>query len=133
MTRMNMTASPWNGTESLKDTMELIDPCLPEVMMHIISKTTGGKVSEIVHTVSNDNPLGLRPSEKDRYNLMIGRLLLDLYIGTGFDPTDENTLEMVRMPGKTKCCNPYSDNMYRHLVDTTIMEIEGDRFRFIFD
>ena len=114
-----------------RDTMELIDPDLPIVMERILS-SDAVTVSEALHTVTMDNPLNLQPSERDRYRLMLGRLMLDMYIDAGFDPYDQCTLEMVRMPGKTKCCNPYSDNMYRHLIETTVIEREDGKFRFVF-
>lgn len=116
----------------LTDTMELIDPDLPKVLEAILSSDRI-IVSDALHMVVNDNPLGLRPSDRDRYRLMVGRLLLDMYIAAGFDPYDQCTLEMVRMPGRTKCCNPYSDNMYRHLIDTTRIERGDGMFRLIFD
>ncbi len=116
----------------LTDTMELIDPDLPKVLEAILSSDRI-TVSDALHMVVNDNPLGLRPSDRDRYRLMVGRLLLDMYIAAGFDPYDQCTLEMVRMPGRTKCCNPYSDNMYRHLIDTTRIERGDGMFRLIFD
>ena len=131
-----MSESAWkgygNGFDSMfRDTMELIDPDLPTVMETILS-SDAITVSEALHTVTMDNPLNLQPSERDRYRLMLGRLMLDMYIDAGFDPYDQCTLEMVRMPGKTKCCNPYSDNMYRHLVETTVIEREDGKFRFVF-
>ena len=131
-----MSESAWkgygNGFDSMfRDTMELIDPDLPIVMGRILS-SDAITVSEALHTVTMDNPLNLQPSERDRYRLMLGRLMLDMYIDAGFDPYDQCTLEMVRMPGKTKCCNPYSDNMYRHLVETTVIEREDGKFRFVF-
>ena len=131
-----MSESAWkgygNGFDSMfRDTMELIDPDLPIVMERILS-SDAITVSEALHTVTMDNPLNLQPSERDRYRLMLGRLMLDMYIDAGFDPYDQCTLEMVRMPGKTKCCNPYSDNMYRHLVETTVIEKEDGKFRFVF-
>ena len=131
-----MSESAWkgygNGFDSMfRDTMELIDPDLPTVMETILS-SDAITVSEALHTVTMDNPLNLQPSERDRYRLMLGRLMLDMYIDAGFDPYDRCTLEMVRMPGKTKCCNPYSDNMYRHLVETTVIEKEDGKFRFVF-
>ncbi len=116
----------------LTGTMELIDPDLPMVMGIILS-SDHITVSDALHMVTNDNPLGLRPSDRDRYRLMLGRLLLDMYIAAGYDPYDQCTLEMVRMPGRTKCCNPYSDNMYRHLLGTTRIERRDGMFRFIFD
>ncbi len=131
-----MSESAWkgygNGFDSMfRDTMELIDPDLPIVMERILS-SDAITVSEALHTVTMDNPLNLQPSERDRYRLMLGRLMLDMYIDAGFDPYDQCTLEMVRMPGKTKCCNPYSDNMYRHLIETTVIEREDGKFRFVF-
>ena len=131
-----MSESAWkgygNGFDSMfRDTMELIDPDLPIVMERILS-SDAITVSEALHTVTMDNPLNLQPSERDRYRLMLGRLMLDMYIDAGFDPYDQCTLEMVRMPGKTKCCNPYSDNMYRHLVEKTVIEREDGKFRFVF-
>lgn len=131
-----MSESAWkgygNGFDSMfRDTMELIDSDLPIVMGRILS-SDAITVSEALHTVTMDNPLNLQPSERDRYRLMLGRLMLDMYIDAGFDPYDQCTLEMVRMPGKTKCCNPYSDNMYRHLVETTVIEKEDGKFRFVF-
>ena len=131
-----MSESAWkgygNGFDSMfRDTMELIDPDLPIVMERILS-SDAVTVSEALHTVTMDNPLNLQPSERDRYRLMLGRLMLDMYIDAGFDPYDQCTLEMVRMPGKTKCCNPYSDNMYRHLVEKTVIEREDGKFRFVF-
>ena len=131
-----MSESAWkgygNGFDSMfRDTMELIDPDLPTVMETILSSDTI-TVSEALHTVTMDNPLNLQPSERDRYRLMLGRLMLDMYIDAGFDPYDQCTLEMVRMPGKTKCCNPYSDNMYRHLIEKTVIEREDGKFRFVF-
>ena len=131
-----MSESAWKGYGNgfdtrFRDTMELIDPDLPIVMERILS-SDAITVSEALHTVTMDNPLNLQPSERDRYRLMLGRLMLDMYIDAGFDPYDQCTLEMVRMPGKTKCCNPYSDNMYRHLVETTVIEKEDGKFRFVF-
>ncbi len=131
-----MSESAWkgygNGFDSMfRDTMELIDPDLPIVMGRILS-SDAITVSEALHTVTMDNPLNLQPSERDRYRLMLGRLMLDMYIDAGFDPYDQCTLEMVRMPGKTKCCNPYSDNMYRHLIEKTVIEREDGKFRFVF-
>ena len=131
-----MSESAWkgygNGFDSMfRDTMELIDPDLPTVMETILS-SDAITVSEALHTVTMDNPLNLQPSERDRYRLMLGRLMLDMYIDAGFDPYDQCTLEMVRMPGKTKCCNPYSDNMYRHLIEKTVIEREDGKFRFVF-
>ena len=131
-----MSESAWkgygNGFDSMfRDTMELIDPDLPIVMERILS-SDAVTVSEALHTVTMDNPLNLQPSERDRYRLMLGRLMLDMYIDAGFDPYDQCTLEMVRMPGKTKCCNPYSDNMYRHLIEKTVIEREDGKFRFVF-
>ena len=131
-----MSESAWkgygNGFDSMfRDTMELIDPDLPIVMERILS-SDAITVSEALHTVTMDNPLNLQPSERDRYRLMLGRLMLDMYIDAGFDPYDQCTLEMVRMPGKTKCCNPYSDNMYRHLIEKTVIEREDGKFRFVF-
>ena len=131
-----MSESAWKGYGNgfdtrFRDTMELIDPDLPTVMETILS-SDAITVSEALHTVTMDNPLNLQPSERDRYRLMLGRLMLDMYIDAGFDPYDQCTLEMVRMPGKTKCCNPYSDNMYRHLVETTVIEKEDGKFRFVF-
>lgn len=131
-----MSESAWKGYGNgfdtrFRDTMELIDPDLPTVMETILS-SDAITVSEALHTVTMDNPLNLQPSERDRYRLMLGRLMLDMYIDAGFDPYDQCTLEMVRMPGKTKCCNPYSDNMYRHLIGTTSIEKSDGRFRLIF-
>ena len=131
-----MSESAWKGYGNgfdtrFRDTMELIDPDLPTVMETILS-SDAITVSEALHTVTMDNPLNLQPSERDRYRLMLGRLLLDMYIEAGFDPYDQCTLEMVRMPGRTKCCNPYSDNMYRHLIGTTSIEKSDGRFRLIF-
>lgn len=131
-----MSESAWKGYGNgfdtrFRDTMELIDPDLPTVMETILS-SDAITVSEALHTVTMDNPLNLQPSERDRYRLMLGRLMLDMYIDAGFDPYDQCTLEMVRMPGKTKCCNPYSDNMYRHLIETTVIEREDGKFRFVF-
>ena len=131
-----MSESAWKGYGNgfdtrFRDTMELIDPDLPTVMETILS-SDAITVSEALHTVTMDNPLNLQPSERDRYRLMLGRLMLDMYIDAGFDPYDRCTLEMVRMPGKTKCCNPYSDNMYRHLVEKTVIEREDGKFRFVF-
>ena len=131
-----MSESAWKGYGNgfdtrFRDTMELIDPDLPIVMGRILS-SDAITVSEALHTVTMDNPLNLQPSERDRYRLMLGRLMLDMYIDAGFDPYDQCTLEMVRMPGKTKCCNPYSDNMYRHLIETTVIEREDGKFRFVF-
>ena len=131
-----MSESAWKGYGNgfdarFRDTMELIDPDLPTVMETILS-SDAITVSEALHTVTMDNPLNLQPSERDRYRLMLGRLMLDMYIDAGFDPYDQCTLEMVRMPGKTKCCNPYSDNMYRHLVEKTVIEREDGKFRFVF-
>ena len=131
-----MSESAWKGYGNgfdtrFRDTMELIDPDLPTVMERILS-SDAITVSEALHTVTMDNPLNLQPSERDRYRLMLGRLMLDMYIDAGFDPYDQCTLEMVRMPGKTKCCNPYSDNMYRHLIEKTVIEREDGKFRFVF-
>ena len=131
-----MSESAWKGYGNgfdtrFRDTMELIDPDLPIVMGRILS-SDAITVSEALHTVTMDNPLNLQPSERDRYRLMLGRLMLDMYIDAGFDPYDQCTLEMVRMPGKTKCCNPYSDNMYRHLIEKTVIEREDGKFRFVF-
>ncbi|MGN0138253.1 MAG: hypothetical protein ACI381_06590 [Candidatus Methanomethylophilaceae archaeon] len=131
-----MSESAWKGYGNgfdtrFNDTMELIDPDLPTVMETILS-SDAITVSEALHTVTMDNPLNLQPSERDRYRLMLGRLMLDMYIDAGFDPYDQCTLEMVRMPGKTKCCNPYSDNMYRHLIEKTVIEREDGKFRFVF-
>ena len=131
-----MSESAWKGYGNgfdtrFRDTMELIDPDLPTVMETILS-SDAITVSEALHTVTMDNPLNLQPSERDRYRLMLGRLMLDMYIDAGFDPYDQCTLEMVRMPGKTKCCNPYSDNMYRHLIGTTSIEKSNGRFRLLF-
>ncbi|GEM_PF-6502399 len=131
-----MSESAWKGYGNgfdtrFRDTMELIDPDLPTVMETILS-SDAITVSEALHTVTMDNPLNLQPSERDRYRLMLGRLMLDMYIDAGFDPYDQCTLEMVRMPGKTKCCNPYSDNMYRHLIEKTVIEREDGKFRFVF-
>lgn len=131
-----MSESAWKGYGNgfdtrFRDTMELIDPDLPTVMGTILS-SDAITVSEALHTVTMDNPLNLQPSERDRYRLMLGRLMLDMYIDAGFDPYDQCTLEMVRMPGKTKCCNPYSDNMYRHLIEKTVIEREDGKFRFVF-
>ena len=131
-----MSESAWKGYGNgfdtrFRDTMELIDPDLPIVMERILS-SDAVTVSEALHTVTMDNPLNLQPSERDRYRLMLGRLMLDMYIDAGFDPYDQCTLEMVRMPGKTKCCNPYSDNMYRHLIEKTVIEREDGKFRFVF-
>ena len=129
-----MTDSGWIDIDDREfgDTLLLIDPELPDIVRMMISEDGVSNVSEVLHRISNVNPLGLGPSEKDRYRLMVGRMLLDIYIRTGFDPTDQETLEMVRMPGRTKCCNPYSDNMYRHLIDTTVIESSTGRFRLIF-
>ena len=131
-----MSESAWKGYGNgfdtrFRDTMELIDPDLPTVMETILS-SDAITVSEALHTVTMDNPLNLQPSERDRYRLMLGRLMLDMYIDAGFDPYDQCTLEMVRMPGKTKCCNPYSDNMYRHLIEKTVIEREDGKFHFVF-
>lgn len=131
-----MSESAWKGYGNgfdtrFRDTMELIDPDLPTVMETILS-SDAITVSEALHTVTMDNPLNLQPSERDRYRLMLGRLMLDMYIDAGFDPYNQCTLEMVRMPGKTKCCNPYSDNMYRHLIEKTVIEREDGKFRFVF-
>lgn len=131
-----MSESAWKGYGNgfdtrFRDTMELIDLDLPTVMETILS-SDAITVSEALHTVTMDNPLNLQPSERDRYRLMLGRLMLDMYIDAGFDPYDQCTLEMVRMPGKTKCCNPYSDNMYRHLIEKTVIEREDGKFRFVF-
>ena len=129
-----MTDSGWMDIDDMEftDALLLIDPELPDIMRMMISEEGVSDVSDVLHRISNINPLGLGPSEKDRYRLMVGRMLLDIYIRTGFDPTDPETLEMVRMPGRTKCCNPYSDNMYRHLIDTTVIESSTGRFRLTF-
>lgn len=131
-----MSESAWKGydrgfDEGFNDTMELIDPDLPKVLGCILDSDTDN-VEDGLHHITVSNPLDLQPSERDRYRLMLGRLLLDMYIEAGFDPYDQCTLEMVRMPGKTKCCNPYSDNMYRHLIGTTSIEKRDGRFRLIF-
>lgn len=81
-------------------------------------------VSDLVTQLMYENPLDCHPSEKDCYSHAVDRFLLDCYMKAGASEGTDYLWETIRRPGKTKCCNPYSDNMYRHLSNSTRMSID---------
>lgn len=102
-----------------------IDPGLPAVVGYMAEQCVGRtKVSELISQTVHGNPLDYPPSEKNDYEHMIDRFLLDAYMKAGASNGTDCLWETIRKPGKTKCCSPYSGNMYRHLSETTDMSVE---------
>ena len=102
-----------------------IDPELPAVVRFMAEQCMGRtRVSELVSQVIHVNPMDHPLSEKDEYRHMIDRFLLDAYMRAGASNGTDCLWETIRRPGKTRCCSPYSGNMYEHLSETTEMSIE---------
>lgn len=123
--RVRLSRDDWDGGfhEELSD----IDRGLPtmiQVMAGFCQENGEMLVADLVTELMYDNPLDYPPSEKDAYGHAVDRFLLDAYMKAGASEGTDCLWEAIRRPGKTRCCSPYSDNMYRHLANTTRMSIE---------
>lgn len=117
--------------------LSTIDPGLCRILSGMVAHSASSSVravDELIRMVEMDNPLDLHPSDRPSYRLTVGRFLLDEYISAGTCSNEGMVMDIVRRPGPTKCCNPYSDNMYRYLVSAASLEldVENDRFRVVF-
>lgn len=123
--RVHLDIDSWDGEYS--NELSDIDPGLP-VMIRTIAgycQDEGDSlISDLVTRLMYENPLDLSPSEKDCYSHAVDRFVLDAYMKAGVSEGTDCLWETIRRPGKTKCCNPYSDNMYRHLSSSTTMSVE---------
>lgn len=120
---LHIDCGDWNSSYS---ELEDIDPSLPAIINGLAEyciENGKTKMSDLISMIIHENPLGLAPSEKNDYEHIIDRFLLDAYMKAGAAEGTDCLWETIRKPGKTRCCSPYSDNMYRHLSDTTEMSV----------
>lgn len=124
---------PWHDLDDcdFADSLLLLDDRMPSLLKEMASRADPvSKVSDVMRSITSDDPFGLGFQGRRRYMELANRLLVEMALECELS-MDSVAGVFECEGGMASCSSVYIKRMSDRLLESASIEKDGDRIRFI--